>query len=303
MKYKLKELLQKEINGLILIDEKMDNHTYFKTGGPTELFIEPESLKELKVSLKILKENKYPYYIIGNGTNILVSDDGYKGAVVKIGNKLNSISIKGNIVETGAGTLLSSLSKAACKEGLRGLEFASGIPGFVGGAVAMNAGAYHGEMKDIIDYVVCLDQKNNVKTYTNKEMNFRYRNSIVKDEDLIVLKMGILLERGDTNEIKDKISLLTRLRKEKQPIEMPSAGSTFKRPSEGFAAKLIEDSGLKGLRYGDAMVSDKHSGFIVNCGKAKTSEILSLMRIVRERVQEKYSIELEPEVKIIGEEF
>lgn len=303
LKYKLKERFEKEIKGTVKIDEKMKNHTYFKTGGPAELFVEPESVDELKTVLRILKESNCPYYIIGNGTNLLVSDKGYKGAIVKIGNKLNSIKIKRNLVETGAGTLLSLLSKSTCKESLRGLEFASGIPGFVGGAVAMNAGAYHGEMKDIIDYVVCLDQKNNIKTYTNEEMNFRYRNSRVKDEDLIVLKIGLKLEKGDIKEIQDKIDLLTRLRKEKQPIEMPSAGSTFKRPDESFAAKLIEDSGLKGLRYGDAMVSDKHSGFIVNCGKATTSEILSLMRIVRERVQEKYSIELEPEVKIIGEKF
>src|SRR6056297_476849 len=281
----------------------MDNNTYFKTGGQAELFIETETLKELKGSLKILKENKYPYYIIGNGTNILVSDDGYNGAVVKIGNKLNSISIKGNIVEAGAGTLLSSLSKAACKEGLRGLEFASGIPGFVGGAVAMNAGAYHGEMKDIIDYVVCLDKDNNIIKYNNDEMNFRYRKSRVKDENLIVLEIGLELEKGDKKEIKERIELLTRLRTEKQPVEMPSAGSTFKRPGEGFAAKLIEDAGLKGLKYGDAMVSDKHSGFIVNCGNSTTAEILTLMKLVREKVYETYNVELEPEVKIIGEEF
>ncbi len=303
LKYKVKEELEKEINGIVKIDEKMNNHTYFKTGGPADIFVEPESVDELKKVLKIIKDINYPYYIIGNGTNLLFSDSGYKGAIVKIGNKLNSIKIKDDLVETGAGTLLSLLSKSACKESLTGLEFASGIPGFVGGAVAMNAGAYHGEMKDIIDYVICLDQKNNVKNYTNEEMNFRYRNSRVKDEDLIVLKIGLKLKKGDKKEIQDRINLLTRLRNEKQPVEMPSAGSTFKRPGEGFAAKLIEDSGLKGLRYGDAMVSDKHSGFIVNCGKATTSEILSLMRIVRERVQEKYSIELEPEVKIIGEEF
>jgi UDP-N-acetylmuramate dehydrogenase len=303
LKYKLKKLIDKELNGPVIIDEKMDNHTYFKTGGSAELFIEPDTVDELKKVLKILKDYRYPYYIVGNGTNLLVSDKGYKGAIVKIGKRLNSIKIDGEHVETGAGTLLSLLAKETCKESLTGLEFASGIPGFVGGAVAMNAGAYHGEMKDIIEYVVCLDKDNNIIRYNNEEMNFRYRNSRVKDEDLIVLKIGLKLKKGNRQEIQDKIDLLTKLRNEKQPINMPSAGSTFKRPAEGYAAKLIEDSGLKGLRFGDAMVSDKHSGFIINCGRATTSDIISLMRIVRERVEEKYSVELEPEVKIIGEEF
>src|SRR5660397_190999 len=156
LKYKLKEELGKEINGIVKIDERMNIHTYFKTGGAADLFVEPESVDELKKALRIIKDINYPYYIIGNGTNLLVSDNGYKGAIVKIGNKMNSIKIRENLVETGAGTLLSLLAKSTCKESLTGLEFASGIPGFVGGAVAMNAGAYHGEMKDIIDYVVCL---------------------------------------------------------------------------------------------------------------------------------------------------
>ena len=303
MKYKLKELLEQEINGNIYIDEKMDKHTYFKTGGPADLFIEPENTESLIKTLKILTENNFEYYIVGNGTNLLVSDRGYRGAMVKIGHKLNSITINGTKVKTGAGTLLSTLAKETCKNGLKGLEFASGIPGFVGGAVAMNAGAYHGEMKDIIDYVVCLDRDNNVIKYNNEDMNFRYRKSRVKDENLIVLEIGLILEKGNVKEIKEKIDLLTRLRTEKQPIEMPSAGSTFKRPKEGYAAKLIEDAGLKGLRYGDAMVSDKHSGFIVNCGKATTDEVLTVMKLVREKVYETYEIELEPEVKIIGEEF
>ena len=303
MKYKLKELLEKEINGNIYIDENMNKHTYFKTGGPADLFVEPESTESLIKTLKILNESKFDYYIIGNGTNLLISDRGYKGAVVKIGNKLNSITVNGTKIKTGAGTLLSNLAKETCRRGLSGLEFASGIPGFVGGAVAMNAGAYHGEMKDVIDYVVCLDKNNNILKYNNEEMNFRYRKSRVKDEDLIVLEIGLILEEGNVEEIKERIDLLTRLRKEKQPVEMPSAGSTFKRPEKGYAAKLIEDAGLKGLRFGDAMVSDKHSGFLVNCGRASTDEILALMRLVREKVYETYNIELEPEVKIIGEEF
>jgi len=303
LKYKLKELLEKEINGNIYIDENMNKHTYFKTGGPADLFVEPESTESLIKTLKILNESKFDYYIIGNGTNLLISDKGYKGAVVKIGNKLNSITVNGTKIKTGAGTLLSNLAKETCRRGLSGLEFASGIPGFVGGAVAMNAGAYHGEMKDVIDYVVCLDKNNNILKYNNEEMNFRYRKSRVKDEDLIVLEIGLILEEGNVEEIKERIDLLTRLRKEKQPVEMPSAGSTFKRPEKGYAAKLIEDAGLKGLRFGDAMVSDKHSGFLVNCGRASTDEILALMRLVREKVYETYNIELEPEVKIIGEEF
>jgi len=296
-------LLEKEINGNIYIDENMNKHTYFKTGGPADLFVEPESTESLIKTLKILNESKFDYYIIGNGTNLLISDRGYKGAVVKIGNKLNSITVNGTKIKTGAGTLLSNLAKETCRRGLSGLEFASGIPGFVGGAVAMNAGAYHGEMKDVIDYVVCLDKNNNILKYNNEEMNFRYRKSRVKDEDLIVLEIGLILEEGNVEEIKERIDLLTRLRKEKQPVEMPSAGSTFKRPEKGYAAKLIEDAGLKGLRFGDAMVSDKHSGFLVNCGRASTDEILALMRLVREKVYETYNIELEPEVKIIGEEF
>lgn len=294
--------LKEKVKGEIIRDFEIKDQTYFKIGGSVDLFIEPADEESLSNTLEIINGN-IPFYIIGNGTNLLFSDRGYKGAVIKIGNKFNSIRFEDNIVKLGAGTLLSKTSKLAAENSLKGMEFASGIPGYVGGAIAMNAGAYGGEMIDVVKRVKCMDYYGNVYWYTNKEMNFSYRNSKVFRENLIVIEAELELETGNNEEINDKINELTEKRLAKQPVEKPSAGSTFKRPIDGYAAKLIQDSGLKGMRHRGAMVSEKHCGFIVNEDNAKSSDVLSLMRIVRETVFNRFGIMLEPEVRIIGEEF
>ena len=283
-------------------DYSIKDNTYFKIGGPVDIFVEPRNEEELAETLSIIGD-RISFYIIGNGTNLLFSDRGYRGVVIKIGSYFNGINIEEKKITVGAGTLLSLTAKHAADNELKGMEFASGIPGYVGGAVAMNAGAYGGEMVNIVKTVRCMDYKGKVFSFTNEEMEFEYRNSRVFKNNLIVLSAVLELEEGNKKEIYDRINHLAERRRTNQPLDKPSAGSTFKRPIEGYAAKLIEDSGLKGLRYRGAMVSDKHSGFVINENNAKADEVLSLMRIVRETVYQKFGITLEPEVKIIGEEF
>lgn len=289
------------ISGIVLKDEPLKKHTYFKIGGPADIYIEPKDLDELKRVLEIVKKSSIPFYIIGNGTNLLVSDDGFRGAIIKIGNNFNNIKIDGETVVVGAGTLLSTLSKETAKKGLTGLEFASGIPGYIGGAIAMNAGAYNGEIKDVVTEVLCIDTDGNLYDLSNEDMRFGYRESKVTTDDLIVISAVLELKYGDQEKIDARIKDLNERRTTKQPLNFPSAGSTFKRPVDGYAAKLIEDAGLKGLIHGGAMVSDKHSGFIINYDNATCKDVIELMDIVESVVKEKFNITLEPEVKIIGE--
>lgn len=288
------------INSKVIRYEPLKNHTYFKIGGNAEIFIEPESIIELKEVYNLIRKYKVNYYIIGNGTNLLFSDDGFKGVIIKIGDKFNYIKKQGNLVTVGAGTLLSVLSKYLANESFTGFEFASGIPGYIGGAVCMNAGAYGGEIKDAVKKVRCIDSSGDIYDFTNEEMNFSYRHSRVSDTDLVVLEVEIELKYGVKKDIEDKIRDLNERRISKQPLNLPSAGSTFKRPVDGYASKLIEDAGLKGLIYRGAMVSDKHSGFLVNFDSACCEDVLELMRIVISTVYDKYGIMLEPEIKIIG---
>jgi UDP-N-acetylmuramate dehydrogenase len=305
MEYQLKiNLLFDELTsgfkGNVLKDEPLKNHTYFKIGGPAGIFAVPEDTEDLKTVLKLIKKHGIDYYIIGNGTNLLVSDQGYKGIIVKIGDKFNKITKDGNKVTAGAGVLLSSLAKYLAKEGLAGFEFASGIPGYLGGAVPINAGAYGGEMKDVISKVKCMDYEGNVHEFSNEEMEFSYRHTKISDSEYIVLEAVLELSPGREEDIASVIKELNEKRISKQPLSMPSAGSTFKRPVSGYASKLIEDAGLKGLRYKGAMVSDKHCGFIVSCDNACCEDVLELMRIVISTVYDKFGIKLEPEIKIIG---
>ena len=288
------------INGTVLITEPLKDHTYFKIGGPADIFCEPESIDELKIVFNLIRKYNIDYYIIGNGTNLLFSDYGFRGIIIKIGEKFNYIKKEGNTVTVGAGTLLSVLAKYLAHESLVGFEFASGIPGYIGGAVSMNAGAYGGEMKSVVKMVKCIDKNGNLFLYTNEDMDFSYRHSKASDADLIVLEAEISLELGNQNDIWDNIRDLNEKRISKQPINLPSAGSTFKRPSNGYASKLIEDAGLKGLIYRGAMVSDKHSGFIVNIDNASCEDVLELIRVVISTVYDKFGIKLEPEIKIIG---
>lgn len=288
--------------GKILYNEPMKNHTTFKIGGPVDVMIIPTTEEELIKSVKFCRENQIEFMIMGNGSNLLVRDGGIRGIVIKIGEGFNAIEIKGTTVFCEAGALLSEVSKAALKHSLKNFEFASGIPGTIGGAITMNAGAYGGEMKDVVAKVRVLDKENDVKIYGTKDMNFRYRNSRVGDEGLIVLSVELNLESGDYNSIDEKIKDLTHKRQSKQPLEFPSGGSTFKRPQGYFAGKLIEDSGLCGLRHRGAMVSDKHCGFVINKDNANCKDILYLISVIQKVVKDKYDVELETEIKIIGED-
>lgn len=305
MEYQLKiNELYKEmdsvVRGNVLRDEPLKNHTYFKIGGPASILAEPEDTEDLKTVLQLIKKYNIDLFVIGNGTNLLVSDEGFKGAIVKVGDKFNRIERNGYKVVAGAGVLLSSLAKYLAKESLAGFEFASGIPGFLGGAVYMNAGAYGGEMKQVVNKVKCMDFDGNIHEFSNEEMEFSYRHTKISDSDYIVLEAELEFTPGSTIEIMEIIRDLNEKRTSKQPLNLPSAGSTFKRPVNGYASKLIEDAGLKGLQYKGAMVSDKHSGFIVSYNNACCEDILELMRIVISTVRDKFGITLEPEVKIIG---
>lgn len=295
------DIVSNNFVGEIKHKEMLSKHIFFKIGGEADYFVEPESIEELRAVLDICDKADIDKYIIGNGTNILVSDKGLRGIVIKIGDKFSDVCIDGNRVEVGAGALLSSISKMTAKRGLKGLDFACGIPGYVGGAVAMNAGAYNGEIKDTLLRVKCMDKNGNICSFTNEEMNFGYRTSKIFEDDLIVLSAKFELETGDTEEILERISYLNAKRTKSQPLEYPSAGSTFKRPVGGYASKLIQDSGLKGYSVGGAMVSTKHSGFIVNFNNATCDDVLKLMKDVEDKVYSEFGIMLEPEVKIIGE--
>ena len=287
--------------GIILFDEPMKNHTSFKIGGPTDIMIIPESEEDIINAIKFLRENNIKYFVMGNGTNLLVKDTGIRGAVIKIADKYNKISIDGDKINCEAGALLSDIGKYTLENSLTGFEFASGIPGTVGGAITMNAGAYGGEMKDIVVKVRALDKNNNIVEFNNEEMDFRYRGSKVVDDDLIVLSTEFQLEKGDKTTIKEKIDDLAYRRQSKQPLEYPSGGSTFKRPTGYFAGKLIEDAGLRGLRYGDAQVSEKHCGFVINAGDANFHEVYTLIKTVQKIVKDKFQVSLETEIKIIGD--
>lgn len=279
-------------------DEPLKKHTTMRVGGNAKYVFCPKDVHELKAVIDYCKSNNERYIVIGNGSNIIFMDDGFDGIVIKIFNLMSGSSIEGNLIKADAGCILSKLANLAKDNSLTGMEFASGIPGTLGGAIVMNAGAYGGEMKDIIEYVDILLDDGNVKRYSNEEMNFGYRKSIV-DEGKIVLSAGLRLSKGDKSEIEAKMLELKEKRTSKQPLEYPSSGSTFKRPEGYFAAKLIEDAGLKGYRVGGAMVSPKHSGFVINYDNATAEDVLKLIEDVRNIVNDKFGVLLEPEVKII----
>lgn len=297
---KLYEDMNSSVRGIVLRNEPLKNHTFFKIGGPADILAEPEDTEDLKTVLKLIKKHETDCFIIGNGTNLLVSDEGFRGAIVKVGNKFSYFERNENRVTAGAGVLLSTLAKFIAKESLAGFEFASGIPGCLGGAVYMNAGAYSGEMKQVVKRVKCVDFDGNIHEFSNEDMEFTYRHTKITDSEYIVIEAELELEYGDRDEIMAVIIDLNEKRTSKQPLNLPSAGSTFKRPEGGYASKLIEDAGLKGLRYKGAMVSDKHSGFIVNYDNACCEDVLDLMRIVISTVYDKFGIRLEPEIKIVG---
>lgn len=288
--------------GEVLYNEPMSNHTTFKIGGPCDVMILPENDEEILNTLKIIRENDLQYMVIGNGSNLLVRDKGLRKVIIKLHDNYSDINIDGEYVRAKAGALLSKTAKRAMANNLTGIEFASGIPGDIGGAITMNAGAYGGEMKDIVESVKVIDKDLQIKEYSVDEMDLRYRNSRVQDEGLIVLEAIFKLKEGKPEEIKALYDELTFKRTSKQPLEYASAGSTFKRPEGYFAGKLIDDSGLRGYRYKDAQVSEKHCGFVINRDKADFEQVNYVINHVKDTVKEKYGVKLEPEIRIIGEE-
>lgn len=285
----------------VKVDEPMKSHTSFKSGGPADFFVTPSSVFDICKIIKLCNRENLPIFIMGNGTNLLVSDKGIRGVVIKIYDNLNKCVVKEDVIYAYGGILLSRLSSIALENELAGLEFASGIPGTLGGAVAMNAGAYGGEMKNVVIETEFIDKEGNIKVISAKEHQFGYRTSFIQKQSGIVTKSVIKLKKGDRAAIKALIEELSRRRRDKQPLELPSAGSVFKRPEGYFAGKLIEDCGLKGYRIGDAQVSDKHCGFIVNKGNATSKNIMDLIKHIQKNVKDKYGVELQTEIRIVGD--
>ena len=286
----------------ILIDEPMSRHTTFRVGGPADFFVTPKAKEEVRDVIRICKEAGMPYYIIGNGSNLLVSDAGYRGVIVQIYKEMNEVKVEGDLVKAQAGALLSGIAAKALGAELSGFEFASGIPGTIGGACVMNAGAYGGEMKDVLESVTVLTGKGKIIELGRNELELGYRTSVIAKKGYIVLGAALKLERGDGEKIKTYMDELKEKRVTKQPLEYPSAGSTFKRPEGYFAGKLIEDAGLRGFQVGGAQVSEKHCGFVINRDHATAADIMELMRQVQIRVKENSGVDLEPEVKRLGDE-
>lgn len=288
-------------NENVKIDELMKNHTSFKVGGPADLLVYPSNYEMIKDLINICKENKVDYFILGNGSNLIIRDGGIRGVVIKLGH-INKIVVDKNLISAQCGAKLYSVADQALKNSLSGLEFASGIPGSIGGATAMNAGAYDGEMAKVIESSLVIDNEGNIRELNKEELEFGYRNSAILKYNYIVLETRMRLSHGDKTLIKERMDDLAERRKSKQPLEYASAGSTFKRPEGYFAGKLIQDSGLKGTSVGDAQVSEKHSGFIINRGNATANDILNLIEVVKAKVYEKFKVELHTEVRIIGED-
>jgi len=289
-----------EIVEMAILDEPMSRHTSFKVGGPARFFVNVESTAELVLVIALCKHEDMPYAIIGRGSNLLVSDEGFDGVVIHIGDALSRSFIDDTTITAAAGISLGSLAMKAYESGLTGLEFAAGIPGSLGGAVIMNAGAYGGEMKDVITSVTVVGPEGKPFEIPAEEMDFGYRSSRAAKEQLIVLSAKLQLAHGNKEEIKARMDELAAKRREKQPLEFPSAGSTFKRPEGNYAGALIEAAGLKGYSIGGAQVSEKHAGFVINKGGATAADIYSLCNYVREKVRESSGISLELEVKTLG---
>lgn len=292
----IKEIEQILPAGQILRREPMSRHTTFRVGGPAELFLEIRTASEIQKLLTFFRESGTKYFIVGNGSNLLVSDGGYDGAILHIGEGFDKIDVVGETVRAQAGALLGRAALTAQQNSLTGLEFAFGIPGSVGGAAVMNAGAYGGEMSQVVSMVTGFTPDGDEVKLSNKELDFGYRKSILKQEKIVVAEVEFCLSDGSPEEISMKMNDLTGRRRAKQPLEYPSAGSTFKRPEGYFAGKLIMDAGLKGLCVGGAQVSEKHCGFIINKGGATAADVRQLMKKVQDRVKEQFGVELEPEI-------
>lgn len=302
-KQKIYEVLTNEIKqGIVKIDEPMRKHTNFKIGGNADVFVIAKNIEEIKCVIKFSKENNILLTILGNGSNVLVSDKGIRGIVLQVGTKEIKIEKQKNaLVEVEAGVMLGALAQVLLKQSISGFEFAAGIPGSIGGAIRMNAGAYGGEMKDIVKDVTVLNEKGEISVLTNEECEFSYRHSRFTDSKEIVIKVTLKLPLGNEAEIKAKMDEYDQSRREKQPLNLPSAGSTFKRGSDFITAKLIDECGLKGYTSGDAQVSTLHAGFVVNLGNATAQDVLNVVNHVKQVVLEKTGKQIELEVELLGE--
>lgn len=285
----------------ILFHEPMSRHTTFRVGGEAECLIMVEQEAELTSLISYLHQIEEEYFILGNGSNLLVGDKGYRGVVLKLAGPMEEIQIEGTVIRAGAGALLSRVAAAAKEAGLSGMEFAAGIPGSIGGGVVMNAGAYGGEMKQIVRSVRCLDQDGTIFILDQDAMAFGYRTSAIKNRPIVALEVMLQLAEGNAEEIGAKMEELAVMRRSKQPLEFPSAGSTFKRPEGYYAGKLIMEAGMRGYRIGGAQVSEKHCGFIVNTGNATATDIREVIEEVQERVEERFHVSLEPEIIFLGD--
>ena len=285
----------------ILLEEPMKKHTTFRIGGPAKYYVMPQTKEQVKDIIECCKESDMPYYILGNGSNLLVSDKGYEGVVIQIFKNMNEILVEGNVIKAQAGALLSTVAARALDAGLTGFECLAGIPGTLGGACVMNAGAYGGEMKDVLEEVLVLTEEGEFLTLPKEELELGYRTSIIAKKNYIVLEAVMCLQEGDKEAIKARMDELKEQRVTKQPLEYPSAGSTFKRPAGYFAGKLIQDAGLRGFQVGGAQVSEKHCGFVINREDATAADVAELMRQVSLKVEEQFGVPLEAEVKRLGE--
>lgn len=284
----------------IIKNEPMSRHTSFKIGGPCDYFVKPESIEQISELIKYCKNTSTPFFVLGNGSNLLVSDAGFKGIVISIGENFSDYSVSGNLITAQAGAKLVTISNAACKNSLAGLEFAAGIPGTVGGGVIMNAGAYGGEIKQVIKSAVVMNKDGEIFTLDNEGLELSYRNSRPAKEGLIILSAEFELKDGNQEEISAMMKDFNQRRRDKQPLEFPSAGSTFKRPEGYFAGKLIQDSGLSGKTIGGACVSPKHNGFVINKGGATAKDVCELIAHIQKTVKDTFDVELICEVKFLG---
>lgn len=285
----------------LLVNEPMAAHTTFRVGGPADYLVTPQGIDQIQQVTAVCREQDIPYMLIGNGSNLLVSDAGYRGVIIQLLDNYREISIQGKGIYAQAGALLSTVARQAQKAGLAGMEFAGGIPGTIGGAMMMNAGAYGGEMKDIVSSVTVMDGEGRLAQYTCEEMAFGYRDSVLAHGELYALEINLALQEGDPEEIAGEMNRLAERRSSKQPLEFPSAGSTFKRPTGHYAGALIEDAGLKGYRLGGAMVSDKHCGFVINADHASAADIRELIEYIQKTVEEHSGVKMTPEVRFVGE--
>lgn len=293
-------MLFNKLNCIVRYDEPLKNHTTFKIGGNCIALVEPREISDIIEAVKICRENNIKFFVIGNGSNLLVPDEGYNGVIIKLKSEFSKIEVEGDYLIVNSGAKLSEVYTVAYENSLTGFEFASGIPGTIGGAIYMNAGAYGGEMKDIVESIEVLDLDNfKLRELKNEELEFSYRKSIIQRKNYIVTTIKLKLQKGNKEEINAVYEDLRERRNSKQPLNFGSAGSTFKRPEGHFASKLIEDAGLKGYHINDAWVSEKHSGFIVNKGNASFKEVMELIEYVQKVVFEKFGVKLETEVRIL----